>query len=132
MVFLVETDLTFEALASYCKAILKQINNGEKITKEDLELADRSADEVLRVNKIVHKMVVDKENKRYGTINGTCLLLKDKIKETLSKKEENTVPDFDSMTKDELVNYIRTNIYHQESPDDLVLTLGKQEPEPQS
>lgn len=108
MVYIIETDQNFEAGIALCNKVVKDLNKGIIMAEEDLEYFEKLCENVSIINKNVHKDVMDTENRRYGGAKSACDDLKKLIEERrkASKKEEEI--DFNKMSKEELIAYIKS------------------------
>lgn len=121
MIYIIETDQNFEAGCALCNKIVKELNKGVIMSEEDLDYFETLAENVSIINKNVHKEVIDVENRRYGGSKCTCDELKTLIAERRKAKEKEKEPDFNSMSKEELIAYIKSNEAKKVEDEGLVL-----------
>lgn len=110
MFYIIEvTDHTYEAGVALCNKIVREINRGAIISKEDLEYHLELAERVMVANTAIHQSVLSKENKRYGGNKGICEEVKRLCQERLDTAFscESKVKNFDGMSREELIAYIK-------------------------
>lgn len=115
MYYIVESNQNYEAAVALCNKIVREINKGVILDKEDLISFKEIAERALAINKDIHKSVQDLENKRFGGHKGVCETLVSLIDERLKTVEEPEKLDFDKMSKEELIEYIKNKGFEPES-----------------
>lgn len=105
------TDQNYEAGVALCNKIVRELNKGAIMSKEDFDYFEELIENVSVINRNIHKDVMDVENRRYGGSKSICEELKRLIAERReeSQVEEEKELDFNKMSKEELIAYIKSN-----------------------
>lgn len=118
MIYLIETDYTYEALVALLNKTLKELNKGTTYDVNDLMLTRDYITAVENTNRLIHKKVVDLENKRYGGHKSICVDLTVIIDDLINKaKQEPKQPDFENMTREELLAFIKERELDKDKPE---------------
>lgn len=104
------TDQNYEAGVALCNKVVRELNKGAIMPESDLEYFEALLENVSTINRNIHKEVMDAENKRYGGSKSICEELKRLIAARREQiVEEEKTPDFEKMSKEELIAYIKSN-----------------------
>lgn len=129
MYYIVETEQNYEAAVALCNKIVRELNKGVVIVKEDLLEYKAIAERVIAINKDIHKSVQDVENRRFGGNKSICEMLLNLIEERLSTAPEPNKIDFEKMTKQELIDYIKSNSSQEKSKEETLTLINPEEVE---
>lgn len=124
MIKIIETNDNYEALIALFKVVNKELASGVEYEKEDLERFLEMCEEAEKANSDIHRRVIDFENKRFGGNKISIIEVRKRINERLSnmsKMDRLKRVDFDSMSKDELLDFIKGNTVLKD--DNIILNL---------
>lgn len=124
MIKIIETNDNYEAVIALFKVINKELASGVEYEKDDLLRFQNMCDEAEKANIEIHKNVIDFENKRFGGNKISIIEVRKRINERLadmSKMDRLKRVDFDSMSRDELLDFIKDNTVLKD--DDIILNI---------
>lgn len=111
------SDDNYEAMLSLVKHVCKEIKSGVKYDTEDIKgYISTLKNECIDINNKLHKDVLAFENKRYGTQKKLILDSIEQMEAYIGDKtkSDEEMPDFNSMSKEELIEFIKKS--RQEKP----------------
>lgn len=126
MIRIIETEANYEAGVALMRSTLVEMKKGISYSSEDIEYMLSLIDALKEENLKIHQQVYAFESRRYGGNKALFCELEELLateREKALKREKFEKEGFDNMSREELLEYIKTNMSVGGTPE------KKEEPE---
>lgn len=113
MIRIIETEANYEAGVALMRSTLVEMKKGISYTSEDIEYMLELIDTLKEENLKIHQQVYAFESRRYGGNKALFCELEELLtteREKALKREKFEKEGFDSMSREELLEYIKANM----------------------